>query len=405
MIVDSKSAVRRACARALLAAGHEALTAESFREAATLLSGREPFVLVADAELAASPEAPTALLERATSILLLSPGDAPRLEPAVASSAFALLERTDAAPLGLGLLVTRAKEQIARAGAREAHDAGIVASSRAMRSIIARIRSFADAGTSVLISGEPGVGKRLIARLIHDRGNRRDRPFVTLGVMEHAPEAVAREIDESIAEAGRGTLLVDRVDALTAPARERLVAILRADRAPRVLATALPAFRAQADGDARELYMRLSTHAIDVPRLSERPDDVAVLAQIFARRACERLAIGPRRISAEALRVLRGAPWEGNVPELEARVEAAIALGGSGSIAMGELGFARDKRPADDGVEPYAEAKERSVAEFDKHYVENVLAFSGGNVSRAAHLAGMDRANFRRLVKRSKSRS
>lgn len=404
MIVDSKSAVRRACARALLAAGHEALTAESFREAGTLLAGREPFVLIADAELSASPDVAPALLARATAILLLSPGDAPRLEPAIASFAFALLERTEGVPLGLGLLVTRAKEQITRAGARQGHDASIVASSRAMRSIVTRVASFADAATSVLISGEPGVGKRMLARLIHDRGIRRDRPFVTLGVLEHAPESVVRALDETLAEAGRGTLLVDRVDAFTAPAREKLVALLRADRSARVIATALPTYRGQAEGDARELYMRLSTHTIDVPRLSERPDDVAVLAQIFARRACERLGLAPRRISAEALRVLRGAPWEGNVPELEGRVEAAIALGGSGSVAMGELGFARDKREPDDGVEPYAEAKDRSVAEFDRHYVENVLAFSGGNVSRAAHLAGMDRANFRRLVKRSKSR-
>jgi two-component system, NtrC family, response regulator GlrR len=398
--------VRRASARALLAAGHEALTAGSFSEAATLVAGRDPFILVADAELAIGARevaASRSLLDRATSILLVSAGEAPRLEAAGGAFAFALLERADGAPVGLGLLVTRAKEQIARAGSTHGEAGTLVASSRAMRAIVTRIASFADAATSVLVSGEPGVGKRTLARAIHERGVRRERPFVTLGVLEHAPEAVSGALREALGEAGRGTLLIDRVDALAPPAREALTALLRGDRAARVVATALPSFRAGPD-DGRELYMRLSVHAVDVPRLCERPDDIAVFAQIFARRAAERLGLAPRRISAEALRVLRGAPWEGNVPELEARVEAAVALGGSGSIAMGELGFARDKREPSDGVEPYAEAKERFVGDFDKQYVENVLAFSGGNVSRAAHLAGMDRANFRRLVKRSKSR-
>ncbi|MBL8743653.1 MAG: sigma-54-dependent Fis family transcriptional regulator [Myxococcales bacterium] len=401
--------MRRACARVLLTAGDEALTASSFAEAATLLSGRDPFVLVADAELTldAAGSAP-ALLERATAILMSSGADAPRLEGAASSIAFALLERNEGAPLGLALMVARAKQEIARAGAADRRDTGrVVASSRAMRGILARIGSFADASTSVLVTGEPGTGKRTVARLVHDRGLRRDRPFITLGVLEHEPESVVGALLEALAEAGRGTLLIDRVDALSPSARERLAALLRGDRAARVVATALPSFRNEKDGGSRELYMRLSTHSLELVPLAARPDDIAVLAQIFARRAAERLGLAPRRISAEALRVLRGAPWEGNIPELEARVEAAVALGGSGSIAMGELGFARDKRdPSEkvDGVEPYAEAKERWLRELDERYVESVLAFSGGNVTRAAHLAGMDRANFRRLVKRIRSR-
>ena len=115
-----------------------------------------------------------------------------------------------------------------------------------VRAIVTRLASFADAPTSVLVSGEPGVGKRALGRLIHDRGLRRERPFVTLGVLEHAPEAVLGALAEALAEAGRGTLLIDRVDALAPPAREKLTALLRNDRAARGIATALPTFRAEA---------------------------------------------------------------------------------------------------------------------------------------------------------------
>ena len=109
--------------------------------------------------------------------------------------------------------------------------------------------------------------------------------------------------------------------------------------------------------------------------------------------------------AGETVRVLRNAAWPGNIPELEARVEAAVGSGQTGSIALGELGIARSRPPPPLGVEPYAEAKRRALIELDRRYVENVLAFAGQNLARAAHLAGMDRANFRRLVRRTRAAS
>jgi len=403
--------VRRACARLLIADGCEALTAASLAEGAALLGRREPVVLVAEAELAIRAKADKgsvqkALIERAIAILLVDIGSVEQLE-AAKGVAFAVLERTDAAPFGLALLVTRAREQALRGRSGENDTLGsLVTSSRAMRAVVARIPSFADARSGVLLLGEPGVGKRAIARLIHERGIRQGRPFVTVGLLEPTLGVLETALRLGAENAASGSLLLDRIDALDERGQALLLRFLREDRAARVIATALPTFREQGSHGkpARDLYVELSSHVVDLPRLADRPDDIAVLAQVFARRTSARLGLGARRFSPEALRVLRGADWEGNIPELEARVEAAIAAGGTGSIAMGDLGFSRAKREPPEGVEPYSEAKDRTVAEFDQVYVENVLAFSGGNVTRAAHLAGMDRANFRRLAKRTKSR-
>jgi DNA-binding NtrC family response regulator len=186
-----------------------------------------------------------------------------------------------------------------------------------------------------------------------------------------------------------------------------------------VIASALPGLRDQvARGDFREdLFYGLAAVLLEVPPLRRRRDDIPLLAYHFLGRLAKREGKDIRRISGEALTALRRHAFPGNVGELERAIEHAVVMARGRVIQTADLPLGngeadddQDRAPSE-GVAfaegevmdlPYAEAKVRAVATFDQVYVTRCLEQAGGNVSEAARLAGLDRSNFRRLLKRMK---
>jgi len=417
LLVDSKPSIRRGWARALFDAGIDALTAEDIEAAPGLLHGAAPVVLVASAAMLTQPghgDRTAELLARSTIIALADPTDAGSAVLALRGRVFALLDRVDTPPPGLGILVDSARAVAGHAGAETAppstaQAADLVAASSSMRKLVARASSLADAAQPVLVLGPEGAGKRTLARVCHTRGRRSPRPFAVLDMLALDGDEVASAMFDASRAAGSGTLVLHRVDALDREGQAVLLEILTEARPPaRIVATALPSLReAERSGVFRsELYYRLAGQILDLPELSARRDDIPVLAYTIARRVTEELGLLPKRFSAEVLRVLRNAPWPGNVPELEERVRAAVVSSARDVLTLGDFGF--DRAPARRMAVPdmpYVAARDSVVSEFERAYVDAVVERAQGNLSRAAHLAGMDRANFRRLFRRVRGKT
>jgi DNA-binding NtrC family response regulator len=183
-----------------------------------------------------------------------------------------------------------------------------------------------------------------------------------------------------------------------------------------------------ADGRFREdLYYRLRVIVIRVPPLRKRRDDIPLLAYHFLRKYARRMNRDVSRIGVEAMRMLREQKWPGNVRELEHAIEHAVVMAKGDAIVPGDLPSYREPQvstfpedpaavtpaPASDVVFsglgrltdlPYSNAKKQALEMFEQAYLEAVLQRAGGNVSEAARQAGLDRSNFRRVLKKAELR-
>jgi DNA-binding NtrC family response regulator len=287
----------------------------------------------------------------------------------------------------------------------------------------------------VLVLGERGTGKELFARAVHRRSNRGGARLTVLRLAGLPEQLAAAELIGAIEDAEGGTLLLDDVGELGPAAQATLARALgtgeiRAGSPEarrfdvRLVATALPTLRDRVkEGAFREdLFYRLGVILLEIPPLRRRKDDIPVLAYHFLSRFAPRAGKDIRRIGVEALRRLREHPWPGNVRELSAVIEHAVVMAKGDAILpldlpIGKEPDAPDDDDEDDGAKaplaiagaelfelPYADAKERAVDTFDQAYVERLMKRAGGVVSEAARLAGMDRSNFRRLMKRTQEK-
>jgi two-component system response regulator HydG len=323
------------------------------------------------------------------------------------------------------------------------------------------IEGVAPTSSTVLILGESGTGKELVARAIHSHSGRKDKPFVAVNCGAIPKELVESELFGHVRgaftgaqttraglfeSADGGTILLDEVGDLPLAAQVKLLRVLQEGEIKRVgadetrtvdvrvlAATNVDlASRIQSGQVRRDLYYRLNVIAIELPPLRERGDDVLLLANHFLQRFARSLQREPKRLAPDAMRALREYDWPGNVRELEHAIEHAMVLTTRDVITAADLPFARQAlrdsgtmpglgprsagSPSGSGAPsdslrapwpelaelPYGEAKRRLVTMFDETYTAELLRQSGGNLSEAARRAGLDRSNFRRLLKRRK---
>jgi DNA-binding NtrC family response regulator len=307
------------------------------------------------------------------------------------------------------------------ARARERDGYGdLIGVSAAMRRLFGTLERLEGSLVNVLVEGESGVGKELIARALHAGSHVHAGPFRALNCGAIARELSASElfghrrgaftgaVDDragAFESAHGGTLFLDEIGELPLDAQPVLLRALETgevtrvgDDAPRsvkvrvVSATNRVMDDELASGRFREdLFYRLAVVKLSVPPLRERRDDIEPLARRFAAEAGASLA--PEVIAALAAR-----PWPGNARELKNAVQAYLAVGSLPQPAARREGLEAALAAMIDTARPYQDLKRELLDHFNRLYLERVLAETGGNQSEAARLAGMDRSYFRKLM-------
>lgn len=298
----------------------------------------------------------------------------------------------------------------------------LVGSCDAMRAVYRRVEKVAATDVSVLITGETGTGKELIAREIHSRSDRAKGPFVTINcgaipenlleseLFGHARGAFTGAV---AARAGRfqaadkGTLFLDEIGEMPVnlqvkilrAIQERTVTRVGETRPERVDIRIVAATHRDLPemiraGEFREdLYYRLNVVAIALPALRERDEDVVVIAQYLLDRFVEEFSAGARQFAPDALAAIRRHPWPGNIRQLENHIKKAVILAEGASIRAADLDLAQ---VAAAEIKPLADARE----EWQRRYILDALALNDGNRTKTARDLGVDpRTVFRFLEK------
>jgi len=443
-VVEGDRELRRSLAKQLLAHGFEALTAEDENAALALLATTSVDALIADLRLPALVERAREARPDIEIIVTAGLGDIEAAVLAVRAGAYDFVAKPfiveDAIPLAAARAVERRRlKKRARALEERLEElealGEIVGESRGIQDAMRIALGAAQVASPVLLVGESGTGKDLFAELIHRRGGRADQPMRVLrcgvlpeetlevelfGIAGEEPGGSGEGRPGLVELADKGTLFLDEVSALPLAVQARLGNLLARGEMTRVgsskprrvdvrvIASAPPDLKERiAAGSFREdLFYKLRVLAIHLPPLRRRKEDIPLLAYHFLHKHARRAGRDIRRIGVEALRSLRERPWPGNVRELEAAIEHAVAMTRGTALLPSDLpGEGGEKEGArgargELGEVPYAEAKERVIEAFDRAYVEDLLERAGGNLSEAARIAGMDRSNWKRLVRK-----
>jgi len=275
----------------------------------------------------------------------------------------------------------------------------LLGGSSAMQAAFAWLARIAKTDAALLIEGPPGSGKEAAARAVHAEGRFASGPFV---VVDCVAIPAIEIFDESIAAAAGGTLFVDDPGELDLAMQARLLRALERPPTGRVISASKRELRAAVNqGRFREeLYLRLAQARAVMPSLDERREDIPVLAMSFVA-SLPKDARAARRIAPEAMEELARREYRGNVRELRAVVERAAMLASGTSITTADLAFEHVLASrAEKGVEAFKDAKRTVVDDFERRYLEELLARVGDNISRASILSGVDRHHLRDLLKK-----
>ena len=311
----------------------------------------------------------------------------------------------------------------------------LIGDSPVFRAVLEMVLRMASCEATVLVQGETGTGKELVAGALHYLSRRRDGPFISVNcgaipdslfeaeVFGHVRGAFtdAREARQGlIAQARGGTLFLDEVEALSPRGQVALLRFLQnqeyrpvggslvQNADVRVIAsTNAELCRLVAQGTYRQdLLFRLTVLVVELPPLRSRGDDVVVLAQAFLDRLSRQYARPPRVLDTESLAYLRAHAWPGNVRELENLIHREFLMSDAPRMRLGSAAAPRrDARtPAShQGVltaNGFREAKARAIEEFERAYLVELLKRAHGNVSLAARLAGKERSRLGKLIRK-----
>jgi DNA-binding NtrC family response regulator len=304
---------------------------------------------------------------------------------------------------------------------------GLVGRSKAMREVAATVHSLAASDVSVLIDGETGTGKEVVARAIHMLGPRREAPFevvdcgslpatlVAAQLFGHERGAFTgadRQMVGAFERARGGTVFLDEVGELPLSVQPVLLGVLERRSFRRVggsrtipvdirlLAATNRDLRAEANAGTfrADLYYRIATTRIHIPPLRERREDIEPLVAWFVEESTGERGdcLGP-----SAMEALRGHRWSGNVRELRNVIEATLAMG---QLALEEPAPDRQAPPPaprpDEPIQPYREARAGALSRFEQTYLRSLIERCEGNASEAARRARMDRPYLLSLLRR-----
>ena len=306
----------------------------------------------------------------------------------------------------------------------------VIGASTEMRRLYAILEKIAPTDTTVLIRGETGTGKELVARAIHDASARARFPFIVVDcgaiaenlieseLFGHVRGAFSGAVSERrglFEEANGGTLFLDEIGELPASLQPRLLRVIETFEVRRVggntskrvdvrvlAATNRSLTESINAGTFREdLYYRLAVVEVELPPLRARRADIPLLAQHFLRR----YGGDKESLPSEMLGSLASRAWPGNVRELRNFIERSVSLGYGPTPALPTGLAAKPDAPLPAEVEtivpthlPLKDARAAWTEQFEMLYVKALLAKTKGNVTRAAELAGINRRSLQRLI-------
>jgi two-component system response regulator HydG len=322
--------------------------------------------------------------------------------------------------------VRRLRQEVVRAGPPD----DFVGQSSAMRAVYEMIERVSDSETTVFVTGESGTGKELVARALHRRSRRRERPFVAIncaampeGLLEselfgHTKGAFTDAKSDQpglFLQADGGTLFLDEIGDMPATLQPKLLRVLQ-DRSVRpvgartwvpidvrlITATNRDLESAIEEGAFREdLYYRINVVHIDLPPLRSRAGDVLPLAQHFLRQFAARAEKNIAGISPAAAEKLVAYSWPGNVRELQNCIERSVALARYDHIATDDLPEKiRAYRSSNVIVAGDDPSELVRMEELERRYIARVMEAVGGNKTAAARILGLDRKRLYRMLER-----
>jgi two-component system response regulator HydG len=312
--------------------------------------------------------------------------------------------------------------------------ANIVGDSDAMQKAYQLARRAAESDTTVLLTGESGTGKELFARAIHHASTRGSRRFVAINCGAMPRELIESELFGHVRgafsgatkdkrglfmEANNGTLFLDEIGELSPELQVKINRAIQEKEIRRVgdtvdiavdvriiAATNRDLKEAMDEGEFREdLYYRLNVFPLNLPPLRKRREDIPALVGHFLQGYMREKGID-YQVDDDALEILMSYPWPGNVRELQNAVERAVVLSDGGRITRALFSFLEATGTESTAelstlaVLPYREAMDRASGQAQTLYLTEVLRRCGGNVTKAAQHAGIERESFHRLLRK-----
>jgi two-component system response regulator GlrR len=433
LLVDDDPDLLRLLSMRLAAAGYRVAAVASAEQALVRLAMERPQLVLSDVQLPGKDglalfDAIRVQHPSLPVILLTAHGTIPDAVEATARGVYTYLTK----PFdGKALLDTIARalsvegtgEAGPAGGEPEAWRAEIVSRSARMAEVLAEARLVASSDASVLIRGESGSGKELIARAIHLASPRAARPFVAVNCGAIPESLLESELFGHIRgaftgavanhpglfqAANGGTLFLDEIGDMPVALQVKLLRVLQerqvrpvgASQAMPVDVRILSATHrdlddAMADGSFRkDLYYRINVVSLSLPTLAERREDIPLLAHHFLARLAPKYGRKVNGFAPEALKALAMAPWPGNVRQLHNVVEQVTALATTPLVPLALV--QRALRVPSAEVLSLTEARNR----FERDYLVNLLKVTDGNVADAARLAERNRTEFYRLMQK-----
>ena len=436
LVVDDEPGVRSSISGVLKDEGFEVDTAETGEECLEKANGAAYDVIVLDIWLPGLDGLTTLqrLRERQIDsqvVIISGHGNIESAVRAIKMGAYDFIEK----PLSLEktVLVVRnalrqrdleAENRVLRAKVDRQQQHTMVGESPAMNYLREQVSQAAPTNGRILILGENGTGKELVARTIHQTSRRKSGPFVEVNCAAIPEDLIESELFGHVRgaftgavadkpgrfeQANGGTIFLDEIADMSLKTQAKVLRVLQEQVMERVGGTqrikvdvrVLAATNKDLPGEIRagrfreDLYFRLNVIPIFVPALRDRQQDIPVLAEHFMALLAAEYGRRPKRLAPEAAARLQQYGWPGNVRELRNVIERVIIMVGGDTITAQDLGFlGRDgvpDAPVSKGpVVPLSEARDH----FEKDYILRILASQNGNMSRTAEILGVERSNL-----------
>ncbi len=438
LIVDDEDSIRSSLQRLLEYKGYETLTAEDGPRALEMLGDKGIDVVLLDIKMPRMDgiEVLQKIRESrldASVVMISAHGTIETAVECTKKGAFDFLEKPlDQERLLVTIRNAITQRQLLRRNRelQRTHPGrdDMVGTSAVLQEIRETIERVASTDARLLIVGENGTGKELVARAVHEKSRRATEAFVEVNCAAIPEELIESELfghvkgsftgaianrDGKFEQADRGTLFLDEIGDMSLAAQAKVLRVLQEGKFEKVGGNetrvvdvrVIAATNKDLLGEARkgcfreDLYYRLNVVPLHVPPLRDRREDVPLLVGYFLRRVAESLGQRAKTIAPEALEVLLRHSWPGNVRELRNLVERMVILSRSEHIGAGDVLLERGSRPDRDDL-----FRHRTFQEFkddaERRFLMRKLAENAGNVSKTARALEMQRSNLYKKIEK-----